>query len=301
MERIEAAILRTILYGDVFHFAMTPAEIQHFLISDSPYTLQQIEQTLATSTWLNASLHRDERCVAVRPELLRRRADRERSSSVLLPEALRYGAWLARLPFVRMVALTGALAMRNAADGDDIDYLLVTAAGRVWLTRLLAVVLVRLAKLRGIVLCPNYVLAENALEQARKDAFIAHEIAQMIPLYGGALHTAMCAENDWVRRYLPNADGTFHAGSEATLGGWGWLKRSAEWLLGGALGDALERWEYQRKLKRFVRLQQAESAAQLDETQVKGHFDDHGARVLRAYEERLRAYGVAEALPLAGD
>ena len=113
------------------------------------------------------------------------RVERDQASLLLWPPALSYGAWLARLPFVRMVALTGALAMRNAsADDDDLDYVLVTAPGRVWLARAFAIVLVRLAKRRGVVVCPNYVLAESALAQDKHDLFMAHEVAQMVPIYG---------------------------------------------------------------------------------------------------------------------
>jgi hypothetical protein len=214
LNEIEEAILRTILYADVFYFPMTAREIHHFLIADTPTSLQSIEEALTCSPRLARLVETDDIYFARagRSDLIRLRIERERASHELWSRALFYGRWLARLPFVRMVALTGALAMRNAANArDDVDYVLVTAEHRVWLARAFAIVLVRLGRLRGITLCPNYVLAEGALEQERHDLFIAHEVAQMVPISGFDVYHTMRDCNRWVsaecRFHLPSPTG----------------------------------------------------------------------------------------------
>ncbi|MBE0691410.1 MAG: hypothetical protein IH587_14925, partial [Anaerolineae bacterium] len=224
MESLEDAILRTVLYADVFSFPLTLTEIHHFLIAPSPVSLPRIEETLARSPRLQESLC----CVdgffmrVGREELAAIRRGRESASQSLWDTAHGYGRWMARVPFARMVALTGALAVRNAVDSDDIDYLIVTRVGRVWMARAFTIVLVRLARLRGVQLCPNYVLADDALLQERQDIFMAHEIAQMIPLYGRALYERMRRENGWVLEMMPNAQAAFYDGGEVdTGGGWG--------------------------------------------------------------------------------
>lgn len=305
MSPTEEAILKTVVYADIFDFPLTRPELHHFLIADSPISRAQIDHALATSALLQSALEMPDDYVipAGRRAILAVREQREQASRALWREALDYGERLARLPFVRMVALTGALAVRNASDNDDdLDYVLVTAPGRVWIARAFAILLVRLAKRRGVVVCPNYVLAESALLQERQDLFMAHEVAQMIPIYGITLYAAMRAENRWVEAYLPNADAPLHAEAERIPGrGWRLLKQAAEFVLGGRLGDALEGWEYRRKLRRFAPdLQTPNSAAQLDAQHVKGHFNDHGHPVIQQYRERLRQYDL-HALPLAGD
>ncbi|HVU10239.1 MAG TPA: hypothetical protein VHD90_03135 [Phototrophicaceae bacterium] len=305
MSPIEEAILRTVIYADIFNFPLTRPELQHYLISSQPVSLAQIEQTLDSSPLLQTELDIQPEYVAYArgQGSIAVRGQRAAASLSLWPLALHYGQWLARLPFVRMVALTGALAVRNASDDDDdLDYVLVTAAGRVWLARAFAIVLVRLAELRGVVVCPNYVLAETALEQPKRDLFMAHEVAQMVPIYGLSLYRAMRACNPWVEDYLPNASDAFYVEQERLPGsGWDRLKRVIEWALGGRIGAALEGWEYRRKLRRFAgELRAPHSAALLDDQHVKGHFNDHGYPVLRQYEDRLRRYDL-DALPLAAD
>lgn len=298
MEPIEAAILQTILYADVFNFPLTIAEIHHFFIHHEPISEAEIRRTLATSTRLQGCLHITNEYIARtgREDLIALRQTRCAVSRELWPLAIAYGRWLARLPFVRMVALTGALAMHNARHHrDDLDYLLVTRPGRVWLARAFSILLVRLARLRGVEVCPNYVLAETHLEQQRRDIFIAHEVAQMVPLYGRAVYERMRERNTWVIGYLPNAAGVFHHENEQPIGRFGaGLKWLLEALLGGRLGDALERWESRRKQRRFsVEIHRLPyHSARLDDSQVKGHFNDHGHFVLRQYAERLREYGL---------
>lgn len=296
---IQLAVLRTVLYADVFHCALTPTEIHHFLISADAVSLREVERAIMALCAPDGPLRqRDGRvCIAQRPQLVALRRAREAASGALMPRAVQYGRWLARLPFIRMVALTGALAVHNAAGSDDdLDYLLVTAPGRVWLARALSIALVRLARLRGDVICPNYVLAETALAQERHDLFIAHELAQMLPLYGEDVYRRMREANGWSSQWLANADAPFRAlplyrpGRLAAA-----AKRATEVLLSGRLGDALEAWERQRKLRRFAAdMQTPHHDARLDGEHVKGHFHDHGHRVLGAYEERLRAFGCVE-------
>jgi hypothetical protein len=297
MTPLEDSILRTILYADVFNFPMTLAEIHHFLIASAPVTLASIERTLMQSERLRSVVT----CidgyfmVSGRETLAAIRHTREDASQRLWQNAAHYGRWLGRIPFVRMVAVTGALAVHNAVPDDDIDYVLVTQERRVWLARAFAIVLVRLARGRGVQLCPNYVLAERALAQDAHNLYMAHEITQMIPLYGLDVYARMRDSNAWVGKQIPNATAPFYPqDAAADTKAWGAIKAAAEWLLGGTLGNGLEDWERERKLRRFAPKARGSSGARLDAERVKGHFSDHGHPALVQYHERLRAYGLEE-------
>lgn len=294
---LDEQLLRTLIYADIFHFPLTANELHHFLIGCKAAP-DDIRTALEQSPLLQRHVVNIDDYYVLRgceQDVDERRAHDQASAS-LLPLARRYGRLIAHLPFVRMVALTGALAMRNASHAyDDIDYLIVTKQGRVWLTRLLIVGIVRLAALRNVALCPNYVLSETTLAQTRCDLFIAHELAQMVPLAGLPLYRAMREVNRWSETWLPNASSPFYEEAESSPQGIGLaLQRAAEVILNTPLGDMIERWEYQRKLRKFApQTQQPTSSAMIDGEQAKGHFNDHGLRILGQYEERLKAFGLA--------
>lgn len=300
IQSLDSAVLRTVLYADVFDFALSVRELHHFLLHDTPIPLADIEHALASSPVLAHVLVRFGDYIALRDRdaLFAVRQHREAMASALWQAACRYARVLGGLPFVRMVALTGALAMRNpATPRDDLDYLIVTRPGRVWLARLLTVALVRWVKLRGTVICPNFVLAEDALVQNRRDVYIAHEVAQTVPLYDAALyHQRLRDENRWTFGHLPNAFGTFYPAEVQPIGRLGRaMKHALEWALGGRIGDRIEAWEKARKVRRFQAAAHApHSAARVDASQVKGHFNDHGSAVIAQYRQRLADFGLTE-------
>jgi hypothetical protein len=300
----DEAILRTLIYADIFDYPLTPHEIYYYLIA-TPATREAVQTALAVSPWLEGRIRRENGYVMLRGRetIGPLREARRQSSAALWPAARRWAAVVGCLPFVRMVAVTGALAVDNAPDGDDIDLMIVSAADRVWLARALAVVVVRLARRTGVGLCPNYVLAETALEQQRQDLFTAHDLVQMVPLVGQGVAEAMLRANPWTREHLPHACRPGRDEADlAPRGAWRAAQRLAEWLLGGRLGAALEAWERRRKLARFAGLaRQAGSAAELGTDRVKGHFDDHGGPILQRFEARVRQCMAEGALTVERD
>jgi hypothetical protein len=290
---VESAILRTVLYADIFHFALTIDELHRFLIHDEPVTMAELERTLYSSRQLAALLCVQDGCVALssRAHIISLRHQRTEIAARLLRSGVHYGRILANLPFVRMVAITGAIAMQNPSGAhDDIDYLLVVQTGRVWLARALSILVVRYARLWGTKLCPNYVVAHDQLTQQRRDLYIAHEIAQMMPLYGHTLYEKMLALNAWAAHVLPNSKPYELKEADRRSR----LKQTAEYVLGGRLGNLLDTLEYRRRAHKFrARAQAPESSAAIDRQQVKGHFIDHGQRILEQYHERLAAYDLS--------
>jgi hypothetical protein len=230
--------------------------------------------------------------VCGREALVQQRRARAVTSDRLWVRARRFGRVLSALPFVRFVGITGALAMDNCAAGDDIDVMIVTAPDRVWLTRALSIALVRVGKVFGDTLCPNYLISENALALEHQSLFVAHEFMQMVPVYGGDVYARLLCANTWAPAYLPNATGAHHRELELRLNVVvRAIKRVGEWLLSGALGDQFEAWEMQRKLRKFQpQLGRPDGDAILDHDHVKGHFDDYGGPVMRSFAEKMAQY-----------
>ena len=308
MERLDVAIGRTIIYGDVFSFPMKTSEIHHFLIVETPVTLQEVAQRLETSAYLKSLLVHNMGYYALnkRAHLIDLRLEREQFAPQLMHKAIRYGRLLTYFPFIEMVAITGALAMHNPSEpNDDLDYILITRPGRVWLGWAFAIGLVHVMRLFKLEICPNYVLASDQLRQSKQDLYIAHEVAQMFPLCNIGLYNLMRSQNPWTDEYLANAQYPLQIVDIKPQNRAGiLLKRSLEAILSTRLGNWLEAWEYQRKSRRFQQqAQQPTASAQIDQGHVKGHFNDYGYGVLAQYQAKLKEYDLLEQheLEAAGD
>jgi hypothetical protein len=182
---LELAIMRTLAYADMFDYPLRPAEVHRYLVAEAA-SLQRVDQALRDSRLLRelTSQVDDYYALRGRTSLVRLRQERQQVSGGLWPRAARYGRLMAGLPFVRMVAVTGALAVNNVDRRVDLDYLVVTEPGRLWLCRALVILLVRWALLRGGVICPNYFISTSALSIAERSLYTAHELAQMVPISG---------------------------------------------------------------------------------------------------------------------
>ena len=143
---LEAAILQTVAYVDGFDYPLTAAEVHRFLIGIAA-TPEQVSNILENGRLIPHQLSRQDHYYMLpgREEIAAIRQQREVNARQLWPYAQQYGCAIARLPYVRMVSVTGSLAVNNAIEGADIDYLIVTENGRLWLTRAFVILIVRIA------------------------------------------------------------------------------------------------------------------------------------------------------------
>ena len=289
---LERAIVQAVAYADVFDYPLTADEIHRYLIG-VPASRGMVRTALNNAR--PAVLARCGRYFTLegRESAVDIRRVRASVAADYWRRAVRYGHTMGNLPFVRMVAVTGALAMDNIADG-DIDYLVITEPGRLWVCRALIIGLVRMAALRGTELCPNYFLSEQALVLNERTLFTAHEVAQMVPLTGMATYQRLRALNRWTDTYLPNAGGPPRRVAPVEPRPRR-ARRLLERTLRSRLGSPLERWEMARKMRKLGKRGDGHVEAAFGPDWCKGHFGDHGRLTLSRFEDRMRA--LEERLP----
>ena len=289
--QLAEAIVHTVAYVDVFDYPLTAAEVHRYL-KGLAAPAGAVLDALANQQLVPRRLARQGEYYMLpgREEIAAIRQQRAARAAQLWPLALAYGRQIARLPFVRMVAITGSLAVNNVVKEADVDYLVVTETGRVWLTRAMTILLVRLAARRGVVLCPNYFLAAHALAFDNRSLYAAHELVQMVPLSGADVYAQLRQANRWTEQFLPNAQGYPTPMPTSPLPGDDRAaRRLAERLLRTPAGEHLERWEMTRKITKFTRQSGDRGAAEAAfcADWCKGHFDDHGARAMAAFSQRV--------------
>jgi hypothetical protein len=279
------SVFHTLAYADVFDYPLTVTEVYRYLTSVEA-SFEDISLALSDETLFSRidgyyTLRGREGIVETR----QRRAD---VADRLWYKAARYGQIIASLPFVRMVAVTGSLAMNNVEEGKDIDFMLVTAPQHLWTCRAFALFVARLAKLDGVDLCPNYLITTNALALDEHSLYVAHELAQMIPLSGREIYVEMRRLNGWMADYLPHSlmvpelpPGIKPVQNPARI------QQVLELLLRFSFLHWFEKWEMNRKIKRLSREQSSSIESYFSADVCKGHINRHGESVVTALAGRM--------------
>jgi len=282
MSPLERAILETLAYSDVFDYPLSLEELHRFLTISA--TKVEIQEQLVRMK--DVSSAHGYYFLAGRSEIVDIRKRREENSRKAFRRAMFYGRILGSLPFIRMVALTGSLAMLNLSKNKDMDYMLAAKPGRVWTVRAFALLLARVTRSFGDVICPNVIVSEHALEWTERNLYTAREFAQMIPISGEDVFRRLRVVNRWVEDVLPN-----HVIlSEAKdLSGGNAIQLVLEFLLNSKLGSLFEFWEMNRKIARFQKQAGYGVETNFSADVCQGNFDHHGLWTLKAYNERLES------------
>jgi len=285
---ISQAVLYTIMYSDVFDYPVTAHEVHHFL-HGMPAEYERVVQALNDDPRI---IRRENYYFLTgREAILNARKERERLSQELMPYAMEYGRLLGRLPFVRMVALTGSLAVMNVSRNADIDYMLVTVPGRLWTARAFVLLFGRLTRLLGHTICPNLLVSQNSLQWHRQDLYSARELCQMIPITGQNVYQKLMQENEWVQVLLPNA--VMESGGSPPNTQNSILQKSLEFILSGKLGDRFENWEMNRKVSRFSKQEGFGEETIFNAELCQGNFDHHRKWTQTELQHRVKAAGTA--------
>lgn len=122
--------------------------------------------------------------------------------------------YLGKIPFIKFVGVSGSLASYNfEEDTDDIDLFIICDEGRVWITRLVTVIIFKL--LNSYVndpsshykICPNFYISTKTLtwKQEKRNIYVAHEIAMLQPIVNKEnYYFKFLNANKWVKEFLPN-------------------------------------------------------------------------------------------------
>ena len=280
------SVFHTLAYADVFDYPLTATEVYRYLTSAAA-SFEDVSLAL-TDAKLFSKID-DYYTLRGREGIVETRRRRAEVSSRLWLKAARYGQIIASLPFVRMVAVTGSLAMSNVEEGKDIDFMIVAAPQHLWTCRAFALFVARLAKLEGVDLCPNYLVTTNALALDEHSLYVAHELAQMIPLSGREIYVEMLRLNNWMADYLPHSliIPELPPGIRP-MQEYRWIQGFLEFLLRLPFLNRFEKWEMNRKIKRLSGEQSSSTESFFSADVCKGHIARHGQKTEKAVLEKIK-------------
>lgn len=199
----------SIVYHDIFDYPLTSAELIKWSAGEKVgIEIEDSELFVYKKGYFYLS---------GREGLVLKRTLKERSSKRKIKLAKKAAAFLGKIPTVKGVVVTGALAMKSAGEGSDIDLMVITKEGTLWISRLISLLALKLFgfKVRRFgqkgqedKLCLNMWLDESYLSwpKGKRNLYTAHEIAQTKALVNkGSVYEKFIAENSWVKDYWPNA------------------------------------------------------------------------------------------------
>ncbi|MDZ7343648.1 MAG: glycosyltransferase family 4 protein [candidate division KSB1 bacterium] len=294
---LDAAVLKTLAYADLFEYPLQAEEVHRGLF-ECVASLAEVQVALQNGKH-RGLFQQNGRFFFLtgRQKTVDVRAQRREYTQELWQKH----AWLLRLittfPFVRSLALSGAMVFENCKDDDDIDLLILTTPRRLWSVYLGLVLLLKLLGKRKR-MCLNCLFDLDHLEIEDRDFFVAHQITFLRPLYGVEHFQNFQNTNAWVDAYFPQGRPR-HANETAakfwtpfsgkSAAGNFWLKQGLEKMLSGRFFDTVERLVfklYASHIHRVTHHLGSDSVVALP-GQIKLFTNNHRHRLIEALQSRL--------------
>jgi len=232
-EKIEQAITRTIAFFDMFDFPLTAFEVWKYC--DIECSFSDIFNVLDRENKMPPSALLVGRITHPEPTLIRGIEGRggfyflEGRSEIINTRMKRYNIadkkfrraiWVSRffkfIPWIKMIAVGNMIGGNNAKKRGDIDFLIITEKGRIWISRFFCVGIIKLFNLRPQKeniqdkICLSFFLAENNLNienlcLKNGDNYLAYWMASLVPIYDqSSIYKKFIQENKWFRKKTPN-------------------------------------------------------------------------------------------------
>lgn len=301
MKPLQAQILRTLLYYDIWQYPLTARELYTFLPAN-PMTFDEFEMKLrADGPGNHVLVEQEHYFVRGRPpDIVDQRKRRERHARLLWHAAHVSMQIIKRFPFVRGICVSGDLSKNATTRESDVDFFIITEPNRLWITRTLLILFKKTFLFNSKkFFCLNYFVTFDHLTLDERNIYAATEVAHLKPLYNSRLFTEYLGANKWITDFFPNFD-LRHLSFQKTNNRQSLVQKTLEFafllLPVDRLDDYLLRkmkgvWasrypEYDETTRnRIFRCTKCESRA------YGGNFED---KVLAIYEQKMRDFGVSD-------
>lgn len=198
-------IIKTLAYYDIFSYPLKAEEIYHNLPVNHCSTAEitrELEQLCEKKLIYKIN---EFYLLQNNPYLVSKRLKGNSLCEQRLKSAFRMSKLISKFPYVRAIFLTGSISKGYMEKDSDVDYLIVTKPGRLWVSKLFLTLFKKIFLLNSRkVFCINYYIDYNNLEIEEKNVFTATEIVTLIPTFGKKYYDEFYLSNEWIKKYFPN-------------------------------------------------------------------------------------------------
>lgn len=217
LSEIENAILKTIVYYDCLDWPLNFKELKLFLFYLNKEKIEEREIKEALNNLKNLNLiesQEDFYFLKNRKELLEERFNKYQIAKKKWQIVFKTLRFLKFVPYLRIIFASGSLAFNNAPKESDLDLLIVTKFGRIWLTRFLLVFLTSILRVRRKAgakdvsdkICLNHFITDKSLFIPWKSIYTSQLYSRLVPIFveDKNLLFSFFKENSWIGNWIFN-------------------------------------------------------------------------------------------------
>jgi len=175
----------------------------------------------------------------------------EKSQNYFIKKANLANSILKIVPFIKMVAIAGNVALGKIKKTSDIDFFIITGKNRLWTVRFLTIILLDLFFLRAKDnhkagrICLNHFSSDNSAitPKTKYNAFIYSKLK--ILYQSGKTYEKFIGKNIWIKNYV-KIKKNYSVKSKSNF-----IKNLLENMLSGKFGDKLEKKLYITQVKKI--------------------------------------------------
>jgi len=304
MEELKKNITKTLLYYDIFSHPLKPEEIFSFLPRNSIAKHDVVNFLKEAAQNETAPFAEKDGYYFIKPgeQNISRRIEKENYSLKMWKQAAMITHIIKRFPFVRAVLVTGSLSKNSSDPTSDLDFMLVTAKNRLWISRTFLMLFKKIFFLNSYkFFCINYYITEDNLVINERNIFTATEIATIKATYNTELLNEFIIQNDWVREYFPNyvlCDPMLHSSGCKVNNRKSKVQRIIEFFIPGKIAAALDKrfmnmtrnhWK-----KKYPQLPDSERNHMFKSTEnvSKTHPGNMQKKILGMYSKKLQEFNL---------
>jgi len=309
MNSLEKSILATLVYYDVLDRPLTGWEIFKYLIRIKNINLNQVLDVLENSLELNKLINQKNGFYFLkgRQIIIEERIKRHKIADRKWKKAKQTIKLFQMIPFVKMIAVSGSLAMNNTRENSDIDLLIITKTGRIWTCRWLITIFSHLIGKRrhGILtkdrFCLNHYLTEKSLKIPYKSLYNAQTYAHLTLFWQvkNNLYKRFQKANQWINDYLsfyPIVKKGYL--KEIKLNEFfSIIRKFKEFFLDGIIGNFIEfilKKIQQARIKKDPLTYQSGGRVVLSDHQLEFHPNSPEKWILEKYNQKMKKLGFEE-------
>jgi predicted nucleotidyltransferase len=313
----ENNILATLVYYDIFDLPLKKEEIFKRLFVFDHLSSEMASKVLSESE-LNLGLEQlvEKGTVGVRDGyyflfgreyLIPYRLKKEKLAISRLKRTRQAVSCLRLIPNLLAVFASGSLAMRNTDELSDLDILIVTKAGRIWLARLYVTIFLSLLgirrkgtdKIAPNKICPNHYITDESLLIPFKSIYNAQTYSNLVPIYARdkKLIEEFKKANSWVLDYVRGWGNIDSENKILKPGFFVLLAKIKEKSLNNKLGDLLEKLARSFQFKRIASnplTKQSGGRVVFNDRQLEFHPSSIEEDIIQKYNQHVTELGLAE-------